>query len=211
MTTTTSAPRRRDRAAREREILEAAAEIFGERGYQGTSMDDIAAAVGVSKPLVYQYYGSKDRLFLACLSRLRSQLLDDVSDAVLAAPDAERALYAGMLAWFRFLDRHPRAWSMFVDEQMLTTGPADQVRADFVELIATMVRLNLPAGREFSDDEILAVAHGLSGATERIAVWRSRNGGRPSPEQVASSLMELFWVGLRSLREGDRWAGVDNA
>ena len=79
--------RRRDRAAREREILDAAERIFGERGYQGTSMDEIAAAVGVSKPLVYQYYGSKDGLFRACLSRLRAQLLDAVSDAVLGAKD----------------------------------------------------------------------------------------------------------------------------
>jgi AcrR family transcriptional regulator len=202
---TTTTPRRRDRAAREREILDAAAEIFGERGYQGTSMDDVAAAVGVSKPLVYQYYGSKDGLFQACLSRLRSQLFDAVSDAVLAAPDAERALYAGLLAWFRFLDDHPRAWSVFVDEQMLTSGPADEVRADFVDLIAKMVRLNLPANREFSDDEILLVAQGLSGATERIAVWRSRNGGRPAPEEVARGLMDLFWIGLRSIREGDGW------
>jgi AcrR family transcriptional regulator len=210
VTSTDSAPRRRDRAAREREILDAAAEIFGERGYQGTSMDEIAGRVGVSKPLVYQYYGSKDGLFLACLSRLRSQLFQAVSDAVLTAPDAERALYAGMLAWFRFLDEHPRAWSVFVDEGMLTSGgavaAADQVRADFVDLIATMVRLNLPAGREFSGDEILVVAQGLSGATERIAVWRSRNGGRPSAEQVAGTLMELFWVGLRSLRDGETWS-----
>ncbi len=141
--------RRRDRAAREREILDAAERIFGERGYQGTSMDEIAAEVGVSKPLIYQYYGSKDGLFLACLSRLRAHLLDAVSEAVLAAPDAEQAMYAGFVAWFSFLDDHPRAWSVIVDEGMLAAGPAaqaaDEVRADFVELIATMVRLNLPA------------------------------------------------------------------
>lgn len=142
--------RRRDRAAREREILDEAERIFGERGYQGTSMDEIAAAVGVSKPLVYQYYGSKDGLFLACLSRLRAQLLDAVSDAVLGASDPEDAMYSGFVAWFTFLDEHPRAWSVIVDEGMLSAGPAaqaaDEVRADFVELIATMVRLNLPHG-----------------------------------------------------------------
>lgn len=52
-------------------------------------MDHVAAAAGVSKPLVYQYYGSKDGLFLATLSRLRAQLLDYVSDSILAAPDTE--------------------------------------------------------------------------------------------------------------------------
>lgn len=209
MTTT----RRRDRAAREREILEAADEVFGERGYQGTSMDEVAARAGVSKPLVYQYYGSKDGLFLACLSRLRAQLLDAVSDRVMAAPGPEEAMYAGLVGWFRFLDDHPRAWSVLVNEGMLAAGPAaesaDQVRADFVELIAMMVRLNLPATRAITDDEIQVVAQGISGATERIAVWRSKGESRPSPEQVASTLMELFWVGLGSIREGGSWKSAD--
>ncbi len=190
-------------------MLDAAEEIFGERGYAGTSMDEIAARVGVSKPLVYQYYGSKDGLFVACLSRLRARLLESVSSVVFEAPDAEQALYAGLTEWFRFLDEHPRAWSVMVDEGMLTAGPAaeaaDQVRADFVGLIASMVRLNLPADRETSDDQIQVIAQSLSGATERLAIWRSRNGGRPAPEQVAKSLMDLFWVGLRNLRAGDSW------
>jgi AcrR family transcriptional regulator len=196
--------RRRDRAAREREILDAAERIFGDRGYQGTSMDEIAAEVGVSKPLIYQYYGSKDGLFLACLSRLRAQLLDAVSDAVLAAPDAERAMYAGFVAWFEFLDEHPRAWSVIVDEGMLAAGPAaqaaDEVRADFVELIATMIRLNLPPTRETDEEEVQIVAQSISGATERLAVWRTKRPDPPSPAKIAETLQTVLWDGLRSLQ-----------
>ncbi|GAA1628128.1 TetR/AcrR family transcriptional regulator [Kribbella alba] len=197
--------RRRDRAAREREILDAAERIFGDRGYQGTSMDDIAAQVGVSKPLIYQYYGSKDGLFLACLSRLRAQLLDAVSDAVLTAADAEQAMYAGFVAWFEFLDEHPRAWSVIVDEGMLAAGPAaqaaDEVRADFVELIATMVRLNLPPNRETDEEEIQIVAQSISGATERLAIWRSRNDNAPSPAKIAETLQRILWQGLHTLQD----------
>ena len=196
--------RRRDRAAREREILEAAERIFGERGYQGTSMDDVAAKVGVSKPLIYQYYGSKDGLFLACLARLRGHLLDTVADAVLAAPNAEDALYAGFLAWFRFLDEHPQAWSVLVDEGMLSAGPAaaatDEVRAAFIELIATMVRMNLPAGRSVDDDGVQIVAQSISGATERLAIWRTRTPTPPTPEKVARTLQDLLWQGLHTLK-----------
>jgi len=200
--------RRRDRRAREREILEAAERIFGERGYQGTSMDDVAAEVGVSKPLIYQYYGSKDGLFLACLARLRIQLLDTVSDAVMAAPDAEDALYAGFVAWFEFLDDHPQAWSVLIDEGMLGMGPAagpaaaatDEVRAAFIELIAAMVRMNLPPGRTADEDEIQIVAQSISGATERLAIWRSRIPAPPPPEKVARTLQDLLWQGLHTLR-----------
>lgn len=204
-----AAPRRRDRAAREREILDAAEQLFGERGYQATSMDDIAARVGVSKPLIYQYYGSKDGLYLICLSRLRSRLLAAVSDAVLAAPDVERAMYDGLVAWFRFLDEHPRAWAVLIDEGMLSAGPgtaaAGQLRTDFVDLIAGMVRQNLPPGRALDEDEVQVVAQSISGATERLAIWRSRNGGGPAPEKVARTLMELLWVGLRTTRTGTTW------
>jgi AcrR family transcriptional regulator len=206
VTSTTDRPpkRRRDRAAREREILEAAERIFGERGYQGTSMDDVAAQVGVSKPLIYQYYGSKDGLFLACIARLRGQLLDTVADAVMAASDAEDSLYAGFLAWFRFLDEHPQAWSVLVDEGMLSAGPAaeatDEVRAAFIELIATMVRMNVPAGRPVDDDEIQIVAQSISGATERLAIWRTRSSSPPTPEKVARTLQDLLWQGLHTLK-----------
>jgi AcrR family transcriptional regulator len=197
--------RRRDRAAREREILDAAERIFGERGYQGTSMDEIAAEVGVSKPLIYQYYGSKDGLFLACLSRLRAQLLDAVSEAVLAAADAEKAMYAGFVEWFTFLDDHPRAWSVLVDEGMLAAGPAaqaaDEVRSDFVELIATMVRYNLPADHTFTDDEIQIVAQSISGATERLAIWRTKHPSPPTPAATATTLMTFLWQGLNTLRD----------
>jgi AcrR family transcriptional regulator len=199
--------RRRNRAAREQEILEAAERIFGERGYQGTSMDDVAAEVGVSKPLIYQYFGSKDGLFLACLARLRVQLLETVSDAVMAAADAEDALYEGFLAWFRFLDEHPQAWSVLIDEGMLNSGPAagpaaaatDEVRAAFIELIGAMVRMNLPPGRSVDADEIEIVAQSISGATERLAVWRTRIPAPPSPDKVARTLQDLFWQGLRTL------------
>ncbi|WP_405056404.1 TetR/AcrR family transcriptional regulator [Kribbella sp. NBC_01505] len=210
MTSTTAQPtpkRRRDRAAREREILAAAERIFGERGYQGTSMDDVAAAVGVSKPLIYQYYGSKDGLFLACLARLRAQLLETVSDAVLAATDVEDALYAGFVAWFQFLDDHPQAWSVLIDEGMLATTPTagpmaaatDEVRAAFIELISAMVRLNLPPTREVDPDEIEILAQSISGATERLAIWRTRITDPPTPQKVAQTLKDLLWQGLKTL------------
>ncbi|MEU4195140.1 TetR/AcrR family transcriptional regulator [Kribbella sp. NPDC026611] len=193
--------RRRDRAAREREMLEAAERIFGERGYHGTSMDDVAAQVGVSKPLIYQYYGSKDGLFLAVLGRLRTQLLDTVADAVMAATDAEDALYAGFVAWFQFLDDHPQAWSVLIDEGMLNAGAeaTEEVRAAFIDLIATMVRRNLPAGRPADDDEVQIVAQSISGATERLAIWRTRTPHPPTPEKVAQTLQNLLWQGLHTL------------
>lgn len=118
-------------------------------------------------------------------------------------------MYAGLVGWFTFLDEHPRAWAVMVDEGMLTTGPAaeaaDAVRTDFVNLIATMIRLNQPAESPYDDEEVQIVAQSISGATERLAIWRTRSGGGPTPEKVATTLMSLLWVGLDSLQSGHTW------
>ena len=61
--------KRMPRAEREQQILEVAEEVFAGDGYQATSMDDIAQRVGLSKPMLYEYFGSKEGLLLACLEK----------------------------------------------------------------------------------------------------------------------------------------------
>ena len=57
------------RPVRERQLLELAEELFAERGYAGASMDELARRAGVTKPVVYELFGSKDGLFGACVDR----------------------------------------------------------------------------------------------------------------------------------------------
>jgi len=54
---------------RERQLLEVAQRMFVERGYQGTAMEDIAKAAGVTRPVVYKLFGNKDGIYLACLKK----------------------------------------------------------------------------------------------------------------------------------------------
>ena len=69
------------RADREQQILDAAVAGFGERGYAHASMAAIAQRAGISKPLIYEYFGSKDGLYLACLNRAGTHLIDPVASA----------------------------------------------------------------------------------------------------------------------------------
>ena len=64
------------RAAKERRILDAAFRVFSQAGYAGASMDAIAEAAGVSKPTLYQYFGSRDALFAAMMDTARDQMPD---------------------------------------------------------------------------------------------------------------------------------------
>ena len=66
-------------------MVAAAERLFSERGYHGVSMDEIAAASGISKPMLYDYFGSKEGLLLACVERARGRLFEEIAAAVRGA------------------------------------------------------------------------------------------------------------------------------
>lgn len=83
MTIDTSAPERRlSGAARREQILAAAAEVFGRRGYTGTTTDQVARAAGISQPYVVRMFGSKETLFIEVLERARLALLSAFREVV---------------------------------------------------------------------------------------------------------------------------------
>ncbi len=74
--------KRMPRAVRERQMMDAAVQTFGQRGYRAASMDEIAELAGVSKPLVYLYLHSKEDLFSACIRREAEALVAAVRAGV---------------------------------------------------------------------------------------------------------------------------------
>src|SRR5215208_7861080 len=109
---------RRKRAAhlgperRRPQVLDAALELFLEHGYDGTSMDAVARAAGVSKPVVYACYPSKDELFKALLSREEERVLGEIASALPAAADGEleTALTEGLTGFLRAVQASPQAY-----------------------------------------------------------------------------------------------------
>lgn len=197
--------RRMPRAEREALMLDVAEELFAE-GYQAASMDEIAARVGVSKPMLYHYFGSKEGLFLACLRRARDGMLAAIlSGAELAAPP-EKRLYTALAAWFRFVDTHQRLWKIIEESEREFSGAVaelDAIRDEHTQLIAALLAADVAAGH--SDPMELAVlAAAISGMGERIARWRFRNPGL-TPEQTARHLMQALWLGLGGIAEGRVW------
>ncbi|MGW7433465.1 TetR/AcrR family transcriptional regulator [Streptomyces sp. NPDC054861] len=108
------------RRDRERLILDAAAEEFGNHGYARGSTATVAARAGISKPMIYEYFGSKDGLYLACLDRAGSRLVTAVAAAQDGPPDLSRAART-MEAIFRALEARLYDWELVYD----TTVPAD--------------------------------------------------------------------------------------
>jgi len=73
-------------------------DLFAERGYVAVTMDEVAQAVGVTKPLLYNYFGNKELLFLACLEQAAQQLESTVLAAIAATSSPEEALRDGLRA-----------------------------------------------------------------------------------------------------------------
>ena len=202
-------PRRRmPRAEREVLMLDVAEQIFGELGYQASSMDEIAARAGVSKPMLYHYYGSKERLFLACLRRARNDMRTAILAGVGAGTGADEQLYLALVGWFGFIDEHPQLWKMIVDEGLLEFGPAaeeiESIRSEHTELIAALILAHGPPGHHEDMVEVELIAAAISGAAERITRWRTRHPDL-TPERTARHLMQLIWTGMSGLAQGGAW------
>lgn len=80
--------KRLPRAVREQQMLDAAVDVFSDRGFHETSMDAIAAKAAISKPMLYLYYGSKDELFAACIQREGLRFVEALAPA--GDPDSAR-------------------------------------------------------------------------------------------------------------------------
>jgi AcrR family transcriptional regulator len=191
--------RRMTRADRERQIVAVAEKIFAERGYATASMDEIAEAVGVSKPMLYEYFGSKDGLLLACITRARSELLEATQAAIATAATPEETMWRALLTFFTHIEEHVQAWCVLRNEGVMLAGPAadeiDAIRRQQTDLIAALLATYAPSAPEL---ELIAHAEIIVGAGERLAVWREH---RPevTAEQAARYLMDVAWSGFSGL------------
>ncbi|MEU3842728.1 TetR/AcrR family transcriptional regulator [Streptomyces sp. NPDC028635] len=109
------------RKERERLILEAAAEEFGSRGYAGGSTAVMAARAGISKPMIYEYFGSRDGLYLACLDSAGARLVTAVESAQQGPPDLTRAVRT-LRAVFRALESRVHDWQLVYDPTLPPDG-----------------------------------------------------------------------------------------
>src|SRR5215217_2517551 len=105
-------PRRRlAPEARRSLIVEAAGRLFGERGYDGTRLDAVAAAAGVTKPVLYRHFADKRALYLALLERHRADL-GSFAGAIPAEGTLEQRLRVVLEVWFDYVETHAYAWKL---------------------------------------------------------------------------------------------------
>lgn len=121
----TKAKRKRvPRAEREPQMLDAATEVFSERGFHAASMEEIAARVEVTKPMLYAYFGSKEGLYRATVGRAGNHIVRLV-EGLMDERDAERRLVAGADALLDFVFSQRAAWAVVYNERVGSNGLVD--------------------------------------------------------------------------------------
>lgn len=188
------------RDVRLRQVLGLAEALFVERGYQGTSMDELARRAGVSKPVIYALVGSKEELFRACIGRAADELAAEVASAVAGQEDWAERLRAGGLAFFRFVAAREGVFDALLsgDAAAFVTEVA-VIRRRQTELVAALLTDAVVATATSVEPlRIEASAHILNGAFEALAGWWKEHPDL-TPEVLTDWLVELVQPGLERL------------
>lgn len=188
------------REEREEQTLEVARIMFAERGFAAVTMDEIAAEVGVTKPLLYTYFGNKEGLYLACMEPAAEALVDTVAAAVEATETPGAALRAGVHAFFIFVDADRSAWRVLFDETLPAGAePARRAAEQRERLTALVAAAEIarvpPERRADAQVEIEALAAAMLGAAEALARWWLRTEAMPAAD-AAELLVRTLERGL---------------
>lgn len=188
--------KRLPRAVREQQMLDAAVQMFSVNGYHDTSMDGIAAAAEISKPMLYLYYGSKEELFSACLSRELSRFVEAVRADIDLKQSPHELLRRTILSVLHYIDANRASWIVLYSQATSSQVFAHTIREGREKIIDLVARLleNGTRNPELDNDfHMMAVA--LVGAGEAVATRVSI--GDTDVDEAAELLINLFWRGLK--------------
>jgi AcrR family transcriptional regulator len=158
------------RADREEVILDAAQQAFAELDFRSVPMDAIAEQSGVTKALLYQYFGSKDHLYELCVERARARLFDDLEHRVGEAEPGWDKLRVFVEHYFDYLEENrDTSWLMYGEA---SRSVVDEMRRKNAETIAGIFETAAEeAGRIPDPVAISVLAHGLVGSGEQVGRW----------------------------------------
>jgi AcrR family transcriptional regulator len=208
-------PRKRLTAGQRRAAIQSSAlEVFADRGYHSSSIDDIARAAGISKALIYEHFTSKQALHADLIEAQASELYRRIADAVAAVEtDSGGArLKAGLEAYLEFVEERRDAWRVLFRETVDPEAAAalDRVSAQITALVATLIAQDPGAtprdeAHPEADHGIQLLAEMLVGAIQSVANWWDDHKD-VRRERVLEVAMEFVWFGLERLGKGERWA-----
>ena len=203
-TATTTADRavttRLPAAERREQLLEVALEVFAANGFHETSMNEVAEAAGVTKPVLYQHFASKKALYNELVDEMGVRLERTIFEAAAAADGPRQQVEAGFRAYFRWAINQGAAFRVLFADRNRTDRELAAAVAKVESMVADRVAsLILVDG--LSDDERHVLAFGVVGLAESTSRhWlRLGLGQGTDADEFADLVAQLAWSGLRGV------------
>ena len=181
--------REQSKANTREKLLDAAARVFAARGFNGSSVEEIAAEAGYSTGALYSNFDGKEDLFLSLLDREVDRHISEVQEAARRGTIAERTR-GGAEQWMSIVEREPALLMLFVEfwaygarDERVRERVADQ----FARVRAMLTRLIADSAREF-DLELLLPAEQMALVVDALADGIARQK-LADPDAVPDSLM----------------------
>lgn len=181
---------------RRRQLLQAARGVFVEMGFHAASMDDIAARAGVTKPVLYQHFGSKRDLYLAVLDSEATTFMGFMRSTLLSTSDNRARVAAAVDSYLTFISHDDAAYRLFFESD-LVTAPDVRERVERVDdECASMVSQVIAQDTGLSESEATLLAYGLLGMAQSAARRWLRDRDSADKLSAAHLLTALAWRGI---------------
>lgn len=185
-------------AERREQLLNVAVRVFADRGFHQTSMNDVAEAAGVTKPVLYQHFESKRAMFLELLADIGAELRDTIAKATADAKGPRQQIDLGFEAYFVFVADNTDAFRvLFGDSTRRDPEFADEARrveSSIAELAAVLIDVDgLPWDRR------LLLGHGIVGLAEGACRAWLASGPEIDATTMSAQVSQLAWAGLRGV------------
>ncbi|AJC57901.1 transcriptional regulator C TetR family [Streptomyces sp. 769] len=193
-------------AERREQLLDIGRTLFAERGYEGTSVEEIAAKAGVSKPVVYEHFGGKEGLYAVVVDREMRQLLDMVTGALTAGHPRE-LLEQAAFALLDYIETFTDGFRILVRDSPVaqSTGTFASLISDIATQVEDILGLEFKA-RGFDPKLAPLYAQALVGMVALTGQWWV-DTRKPKKAEVAAHLVNLAWHGLGNLEPKPRLIG----
>jgi AcrR family transcriptional regulator len=191
-------------AERRAQLLGVARRLFARDGYRGASMESIAEAAGVTKPVLYQHFSSKRALYSALLANDLGRLTQELETAFSQAEDNEERLRRGFGAYLDFVDRHEDAFRLLFTEALGLDADFQRQVTEFRRWVAARVARIIAAEAGLPPPRARALAAAIVGMAEGAAGWWLDERRPLEPRELADELAGLAWKGFARFPAGPR-------
>jgi AcrR family transcriptional regulator len=184
---------------RRRQLLDIAGPVFAVRGFAATTMDEVAAAAGVTKPVLYQHFPSKRALFAELLEDMGKQLLSELATATSRVGTGRERVEVGFAAYFRFVAEHRTSFQVLFGAAIWNDAEFSEIVArvldDVAAVVAALIDIDAP------EEHRRVLAHALIGIAEATSRTQLTDAdGEIDADALAAWTSELAWFGMRGVR-----------